>query len=99
MKTPEAFAAIVNYTLSKGVTNLAAHPGLWESQVDEHWKIRVNGHSETVEGVPRYSAAIEYNGWPAGIIDPSGGIMTAGSEANEDTFIAAVVAATGKGND
>ena len=78
---------------------LNKHDGCWEHQIDEQWWCAVNGHKEEMEcshggKVPSYSALIEFNGWPAGIIDPFGGIVAAGTVANEDSFIAAVEAAT-----
>ena len=42
-------------------------------------------------------AKLTFNGWPAGIIDPMGGIIAAGAAANEDTFIAAIEADLGRG--
>ena len=61
--------------------------------VDDRWVVKVNGHREQVESVPPFSALLEFNGWPAGIIDPFGGTIAAGELANEDTFIAAMEAA------
>lgn len=52
------------------------------------WKIALNGKD--------FQAKIEFNGWPAGIIDPHGGIIAAGEAANEDTFIAAIEADLGQ---
>jgi len=37
-----------------------------------------------------YHAAVWWHGWLAGLIDPSGGIIAYGREANEDTFIQAL---------
>ena len=37
-----------------------------------------------------YQAKVSFNGWPAGIIGPAGGIIAAGDAANEDSFIAAI---------
>jgi hypothetical protein len=52
------------------------------------WEIALNG--ETIQ------AALKFNGWPAGIIDPAGGIIAAGDAANEDSFIAAIEADLGQ---
>ena len=52
------------------------------------WEIALNGKE--------IQAAIKFNGWPAGIIDPQGGIIAAGDVANEDTFIAAIEADLGQ---
>jgi hypothetical protein len=71
------------------------HPGCWEHQVDENWRIAVNGHRDprnTSDGltVPPFECYVEFNGWPAGFINPFGGVLAAGAAANEDTFIQAV---------
>lgn len=41
-------------------------------------------------------AKIKFNGWPAGVIDPLGGIIAAGQAANEDSFIAAIESELGQ---
>lgn len=95
----EAFIAIMNLGEALGVREIAKLDGCWEHRVDDQWFIVVNGHSEptkcsTGAGVPPFSAYIEFNGWPAGIIHPHAGVIAAGTEANEDAFIDAVNAAT-----
>lgn len=91
----EAFAAVVNYALSRGVRNLMDRPGLWEAQVDEQWWIAVNPHHETLESshgpkVEFGNCYVEFNGWPAGMITPYGGVIAAGELANESNFISAL---------
>ncbi len=73
---------------------------VWEHQVDKQWYFAVNRSKETqtvkrtsLVDIGRGEIYIEYNGWPAGTIDPKGGIIAAGEGANEDTFIAALDAA------
>ena len=97
----EAFARIAALGGALGVRNVNKLPGCWEHQVDERWWISLNGHKETIKDshgaeVPGFHAAIEYNGWPAGIISPIGGIIAAGEGANEHNFIEALKAATAK---
>jgi hypothetical protein len=97
----EAFARIADLGCALGVRDINKLPGCWEHQIDKQWWIALNGHREPMKDshgfeVPPFSAAVEYNGWPAGIIDPSGGIIAAGSCANENTFIDALIAATEK---
>ena len=66
------------------------------------WEIWVNRGKKPQKKEPGspsiepYSAYIEWKGWPAGIIDPYGGIIAAGEGANEDSFIAAIEAEIGK---
>lgn len=65
--------------------------------VDEHWTVFVNGSDAPVTHhgceVPRFHMYVEFNGFPAGLFSPYGGIIAGGSAANEDTFIAAIEAA------
>ncbi len=66
---------------------------VWERQVG-NWGIWVNGTGSEakVKGVdlPAFHAYIEWNGWPAGVIDSFGGTIAAGEAANEDALIAAL---------
>lgn len=100
------FGAIAELALALGVRDLCQRDGCWAHQVDDRWWLAVNGKREpqsvvvTARGgggeevsVPQYSAVIYYNGWPAGIVDPFGGVLAAGEGANEDTFLAALAEA------
>jgi hypothetical protein len=89
---------------------LNAHPmnkwlECWEHRLDDHWVIAVNGHAEpktahrlTVSPVTvqSFTCYVEFNGWPAGFIDPGGGVICAGSEANEEALITALRVACGQ---
>lgn len=76
--------------------------GIYERQIGDLWRIVFNGGAKTREQddhapkLPPFSVYVEFNGWPAGIIGPSGGILAAGDAANEDTFIAAIEAELGQ---
>ena len=94
----EVFVEIAALAERIGVAPINALLGCWEHQVDPHWWIAVNGHAEPVQcsmgtKVPSFSAYVQFNGWPAGIINPFGGTLVAADAANEDTFIAALQAA------
>ena len=91
----EAFFEIGNLAGRLGVEGINKFPGCWEHQVDDSWWIAVNTHAEkttcsTGVDVPAYHAYVMFNGWPAGVISPAGGVIAAGECANEDTFIAAL---------
>jgi hypothetical protein len=91
----EAFLEIANLGFRLGIESINKLPGCWEHQVDQHWWIAVNGHKEPIvcsagATVLPYSAYVQFNGWPTGLIDPSGGIFAAGEAANEDNFINAL---------
>lgn len=66
------------------------------------WTALLNGSDKPVapEGgkqtLPPFDIYVTFNGWPAGVIGPDGGILAAGDAANEDTFIAAIEAELGK---
>ncbi|WP_427340957.1 hypothetical protein [Caloranaerobacter sp. DY30410] len=73
---------------------------IWEHQIDDKWKIVVNGH-DTIQNyngldLEPFHMYIEYNGFPAGIVNPYDGIICAGSEANEDKLIEAIKLALNK---
>ena len=90
------FVAIAEFCLARGFKGLSKVPGCCEVQVDDRWFFAVNGHAEpttcakTGQPIPPFSAYVEFNGWPAGLLDPAGGIICAGELANEDTFRAAL---------
>lgn len=89
------FAGIGALASQLGVANIRELPGCWEIQIDEQWFIAVNGHKDERRcskgaRVPFAHAYVEYNGWPAGIINPYGGILAAGDCANEQALIAAI---------
>lgn len=99
----EAFYRICELANALKVPPLNTHEACWEYQVDERWFIALNGHDvpmklrgrQQVEVQP-FRVYIEYNGWPAGVMDYGGGIIAAGEAANEETFIAALQAATAR---
>lgn len=86
MTAPEALVAIAELHQALGRPPLNGAIG--EYQFAE-WHVRLNGAGEEQDGIPPFTASIEFNGWPAGLIDPAGGVIAAGELANEDTFIAA----------
>lgn len=77
--------------------------------IDEHWWAWMNGAKEPrkIEDapaqsmaygmeVPPFTAAVFFNGWLAGLVDPGGGTLCAGAVANENALCAAMRAATEK---
>jgi hypothetical protein len=68
--------------------------GEWDHQFvsDARWRLCVNGgqqevwHVDDAIGVPRYHAYVEFNGWPAGLIDPAGGTIAGNLE--DDLIVA-----------
>lgn len=96
--TPEADMLRQTWELLIGLKEanhieLRTLPGCWVYTVDENWKIKVNGHKEEIDGVPPFSVWLEWNGWPAGIINPTGGLVAAGQAANLETLNLALTAA------
>ena len=91
----DIFVAITEYALRQGVTNIKDLPRCWECQIDSQWWIALNGHPEPTlcsrkVKVRPFTAYLEFNGWPAGDVDPYGGIIAAGTLANEDNLLAAL---------
>lgn len=94
-----AMVRVCDLAFALGVRDLNKRPDCWEHQIDSRWWIAVNGRSEPTKCthgpmVQPYQCYIEFNGFPAGIIDPYGGCIAAGEVANEDSFVEAVEAAT-----
>lgn len=99
-----AFALVADLGYAHGARDIGKRPGCWEHQVDNHWFVALNphGHPTAKVGgikpinpeyevmVPPFSVYIEFNGYPAGIIDAHGGIIAHGAAANEQTFCDAV---------
>lgn len=78
-----------------GVQGIVARPGCWERDLPDGWRISVNGHADPTDNsdgvpVPPFTVYVQYNGWPAGFIDPMGGVLAAGEAANEAAFRAAL---------
>jgi hypothetical protein len=95
----EAFMAVVDWSEALGAAPMNRHAGCWEHAVDERWWVAVNAHKEPVAcshgpEVPPFTCYVEFNGFPAGLINAYGGTIAAGSVANEDAFITALKAAT-----
>lgn len=97
----EAFIRIMELGLALHIPPLPEHAGCWEHQVDERWWIAVNGHPQPrvmakhpkLDPLQPYTVYVEYNGWTAGLLGYDGGCIAAGECANENAFIAALVAA------
>ena len=108
----EAFVVLCDLADAVGAKQpLSEYAGCWEHKIDEKWFVACNAHQEpkAVVGIPGgmahggkpfmldpFHAYVEYNGWTAGVFNPRNGTFAAGSGANEDTFIAAVLAAIAK---
>ena len=95
-----AFMAVAELCEARGEHPINKYEGCWECTVDERWKLAVNGHKEakvcSLSDAPiePFTCYVTFNGWPAFIFNPYGGGGAAGEAANEDTFLAAVKAAT-----
>ena len=91
IQIPECFNKVAELAIKLGAAPLNKHPGCWEYDVDDQWSIKLNGHDTETDGIPPFLLAVSYNGWPAGIVSPTeGGVIAAGTSANEDTFIEAL---------
>lgn len=89
-KISEAFYLLATLAMKEGVAD-RPQDEFWERAIGK-WHVSMNRYNisrKNAEGieVPAFSAALKFNGWPAGIIDPVGGIIAAGAVANEDAFI------------
>jgi hypothetical protein len=91
---PEVLYWVAELAMADGAAPINRLPGCWARRVDDHWEIVVNGHDRPVEHggveVPPYTCVVKFDGWPAGVVDPAGGIVAAGEAANEEALIAAL---------
>lgn len=90
--------ALIALAHAKGAAPVSKHAGCWEVECGL-WKIALNGHPRPMPcslgiEVPRLSAYVEFNGWWAGLIEPTGGTIVAGEAANLSTLIEAMREAT-----
>jgi hypothetical protein len=76
----ELFAAIADYTLATGHTNLAATPGVVTIPGPDGSTLRWNAHAEENESIPQFSVIVMKNGWPCVIAGPTGGACIGVSE-------------------
>ena len=53
---------------------------------DHGWHCEINPTDETLGRIPPCTCNVTWNGFPAGIIDPGGGILAAGDAANEESL-------------
>jgi len=97
------FEAVMKWCLENGHGKLSKRmsaPVAYKLPVFEHdgseWEVWVNASNEPCEQdavtIPPWTAYVEFNGWPAGFLDPSGGEFAAGSYGNVDRFLAALKA-------
>lgn len=86
----EAFAEITGLAEKLGFKNLDEHPGLWEYEIDDKWKVKVNWHDEMVDLVQGHHCLVLYHGWPVGMFHRLGGWMTWGPIKNAQVFMEAV---------
>lgn len=101
----EAFILVAELAKADGAAPLNARTDCWVRRLDDNWTIAVNGTDRTLEckpdgtmgaGIEPFHMAVWWNGWLAGLLHPYGGVIAAGSAANEESFVAAIRAAIGK---
>lgn len=90
-----AMLAIADLAITLGAAPMTKYEGCWEHQVDDNWWIAINGHGDDKKcskgpNVKPYCCYVEFNGFPAGLLNPYGGAIAAGIVANEDAFISAL---------
>lgn len=94
----DALLAVLALAQHLGVRDSGELPEYWEEQIDAAWWIAVNGQLADVVSsrgmsVPSGTIYVEFNGVPAGIMHILGeGEFAAGTEANPETFAAAIAA-------
>lgn len=95
MPINEVFSRIIDVLLARGFKSIKDLPACAETKIDEHWEVAVNGHDFPIAcshgvKVPPFTAYLQFNGWPAGLVTPYDGTMAAGQLANEEALLAAL---------
>lgn len=74
----EAIASVHGAPLPKGSLSIG--------ECATGWHVELNNSEATFGSMRPHSAFVMWNGFPAGIIGPTGGAIAAGELANQDTF-------------
>lgn len=97
------FLAVADYCIRNGLSPVKDK--ILRIRVDAHWSFAVNGFPKPMQvippsgqsaglvSVPPASVYVEFNGWPAGFFNPTGGCFAAGTLANEAEFVKALESA------
>ena len=92
----EAFVLLAELAAKLGATPLNQHPGCWEHELGP-WHFAINAHREdrvARDGatVPPFHALVTWEGWPAALMSPRGGVVLAGRDgvSAEGDLIAAL---------
>lgn len=80
----ERFAELHGAPLPKGLLSIGEETTGMECK---GWRVRLNTTGEKIDDVDAFTAKVEWNGWPAGILNPYGGCIAAGEAANLGTFL------------
>lgn len=100
MQLSEVFCLTADLGLLLGVSKLNERTDAWICEVDKHWTLALNGTDKDVEvnikdsmGVDKlhpFHMAVFFNGWLAGLMTATGGVICAGEAGNEDNLIKAL---------
>lgn len=88
----ELWAAVISWAASSGDTDIGKAPGLWHRRTEKRGPIgpidvRINPHTETIDGVPPMNVRLGMDGYfPGliGIIGPDGGMLMHSPVEGED---------------
>lgn len=77
----DMWRAVIDLAIATGAAPITDK--VWRYALDDKWTIAVNGFKVETDLIPPFHLAVEYNGWPAGIIACTGeGCVAAGEGAN-----------------
>ncbi len=99
LETAEVFGLVATYVLALRAHPISQYAGCYVFRLDDNWTLALNGHDLAIPCNPDgcmawvvqpFGCVVFWNGFFAGQFDMAGGLMAAGSAANEDTLVAAL---------
>lgn len=91
-----AFAVVMQLAEALDVSPISS-AGVWECQVDDNWKVYVNGHpvelscsDADLKPIPGYHVLVTYHEKVASLIDPDEGFFVSYNGCTEEAFVADV---------
>jgi hypothetical protein len=89
VRLPLAFGLTAELAIKRGAHAITKLEGCYEMQIDDTWWCAMNGHDTPTKcshgpEVTPFGIYFERMGWPAGLVDASGGLLANGLETEQE---------------